>query len=412
VRRFWRNWRKKVSEDSESEIDSKEDPEDRHDRKTEQYLDLMYNTYISANEEYRKKLSKRTRVRERKEHAIPEDLTNFEKFSKIHEVEDELEFYDENPDNELLVTPQEEASSKKASIWFDANIFDDIEGENDDEEVINKMLQERQEWLKKRKRESLQASDVDSDQTTKKRKVHSEAPDDMTPAGMNPKKSNTPQTVPEDEDGFEEVPMEEKADDYSYDDPDEYDEQQRAEMLVLGSILKQSTQRAEVVDKTVNRYMYPDTAIKLPQWFRDDEDKHNKPHLPVTKEMVEEYKQQMKAIDARSTKKVAEAKARKKKKYVQKLEKARSKAKSIASNSELSERDKIKQIQKVYKGQLNKVKPSKVYVVGRKLVGSKIPRGKNVRIKLVDPRLKKDKRGKKASENRSKTKSKKRRKMK
>lgn len=43
-----------------------------------------------------------------------------------------------------------------------------------------------------------------------------------------------------------------------------------------------------------------------------DERKHRKKPVPVTREMVEEYKQKWKEIDARPIKRVAEAKARKK----------------------------------------------------------------------------------------------------
>jgi len=88
------------------------------------------------------------------------------------------------------------------------------------------------------------------------------------------------------------------------------------------------------------------------------------------------------------------------------LKKAREKAKSIATNSELGERDKIKQIQKLFKGNLtSKSKPNKVYVVSRNFTGNALPRG-NLRIRLVDPRLKKDKRGKEASAKRQKKKKK------
>ncbi len=55
-------------------------------------------------------------------------------------------------------------------------------------------------------------------------------------------------------------------------------------------------------------------ASELPSWFVDDEERHSQPQKPVTKEEVAEYKMMLKGIDARNTKKVAEAAARKKKK--------------------------------------------------------------------------------------------------
>jgi len=391
---------------SDSEGDPNEDPEIRHDRKTEKYLDMIYDQYMAANEEYRKKLSKKEKNQERKKQEIPEDLTNFSKFSKKYSVEDELEMYDDKPDNELLMAPNEVAD-KRASIWFDSDLFNNIEGENEDEEAINKMLQEKL----KRKRESQTKSEEElldaepqvDNPASKKRKigpehfvqVKSHQDSDKEDIGK-PKKLVSPYDVDNAE--FEEVPPTDHVDD----DPDDYEDYQRAEMLALGTLLNNPVSRNEVVDKTINKYMFPED-YELPAWFKDDENKHNKVHMPITKEMMAQYKEDLKAINARTTKKVAEAKARKRKKYVLKLEKARTKAKAIVANAELSEREKVKQIQKLYKGQLNKVKPQKIYVVGRrKVVSSKIPRGKNVRLKVVDLRLKKDKRAKKASEKRKK----------
>ncbi len=60
------------------------------------------------------------------------------------------------------------------------------------------------------------------------------------------------------------------------------------------------------------RFASSDEAWEVPEWFLDDERKHRKKPVPVTREMVEEYKQKWKEIDARPIKRVAEAKARKK----------------------------------------------------------------------------------------------------
>lgn len=56
-----------------------------------------------------------------------------------------------------------------------------------------------------------------------------------------------------------------------------------------------------------------------------------RPILPVTKAEVEEEKARLRAIDARPMKKVAEAKARKRRRLQTKLTQAREKAESIAN---------------------------------------------------------------------------------
>lgn len=65
------------------------------------------------------------------------------------------------------------------------------------------------------------------------------------------------------------------------------------------------------------RFASSEEPWEVPEWFMDDERKHRKKPVPVTKEMVEEYKQKWKEIDARPIKRVAEAKARKKRRVRQ-----------------------------------------------------------------------------------------------
>lgn len=69
----------------------------------------------------------------------------------------------------------------------------------------------------------------------------------------------------------------------------------------------------------------------------------------------------------------------------------------------MSEREKIKAIQKLYKGSLKNEKREKVYVVARKFGTAKVAKaskGRNVRVQVVDPRMKKEKRAAKVREKR------------
>ncbi|GLT71862.1 hypothetical protein SLA2020_438490 [Shorea laevis] len=94
---------------------------------------------------------------------------------------------------------------------------------------------------------------------------------------------------------------------------------------------------------------------------------------------------QFKEINARPAKKVAEAKARKKRAAMRKLEKVRKKANSISEQADISDRSKGKLIEQLYKKATPK-RPKKEFVVAKKGVQVKAGKGKV----LVDRRMRKD----------------------
>ncbi|WAR11656.1 LOW QUALITY PROTEIN: SPB1-like protein [Mya arenaria] len=183
-----------------------------------------------------------------------------------------------------------------------------------------------------------------------------------------------------------------------------------AQGLALGTAIVSSRKRKrEVIESGYHRYMFNDD--NLPDWFAKDEQRHHRVMLPVTKGEIQEYKMKMKAVDANPIRKIAEAKARRRR---WREEKARKKADTINDTEEVTDREKWSQIKQVYKkaGLLSKKKKEVTYVVSKRgLAGKKTARPNGVKgpYKVVDGRLKKDIKGKMRAEQRKKGKGKKKR---
>ena len=102
---------------------------------------------------------------------------------------------------------------------------------------------------------------------------------------------------------------------------------------------------------------------------------------------MEQARERLRAINASSIKKVGEAKARKARRQQRALTKIKKKASQIASKSDLSEREKSKEVEKLYAKTHEKRQRKKLVVAG----GGKVQGGRGV--KVVDPRMKTDTRG-------------------
>lgn len=201
--------------------------------------------------------------------------------------------------------------------------------------------------------------------------------------------SNCTQNQASKKDDFEIVPAPEtdSSDDSSDDELDDYT---KAEILACAKKMLRKKEREQMLDDAYNKYMFHDEG--LPKWFLEEEKRHRQPIKPITKEEVAAMKAQFKEIDARPAKKVAQAKARKKRIAMKKLEKVRKKANMISDQTDISDRSKMKQIEQLYKKATPK-RPKKEFVVAKKGVQVKVGKGKV----LVDPRMKKDLRAQKSA---------------
>ena len=179
------------------------------------------------------------------------------------------------------------------------------------------------------------------------------------------------------------------ADSRKYDsDHEDYDSDDYAQTLALGTMMLRRSKAKQLVDASYNRYAWNDPS-DLPEWFVDDEAKHYRPQLPIPPALMAKMKEKMMALSAKPIAKVAEARARKNRMAKAKLAAAKKKAAAVAGSSEMSETMKLKAISKaLQKGGDNSKRPGKQYVVAKKGVAKQGGKG----IKVVDKRMKNDKR--------------------
>ena len=153
----------------------------------------------------------------------------------------------------------------------------------------------------------------------------------------------------------------------------------------------------DAIDEGFNRHAFRDRD-GLPEWFIDDETKHDKAQRPITKAAAVAIQQKTRALNARPIKKVREAKARKKFKAAQRIEKLKKKSDMLASDEGMTEKEKADSIGKLLSKAARKTprQPTRLVVakgVNRGIKGR--PRGVKGRYRIVDPRMKKELRAQK-----------------
>ncbi|GAA6014902.1 hypothetical protein JCM10207_002217 [Rhodosporidiobolus poonsookiae] len=170
-------------------------------------------------------------------------------------------------------------------------------------------------------------------------------------------------------------------------------------MTLAQQLVNREATKTQLVDQGFNRHTDVVGGDGLPTWFLDDEQRHFRHNIPITKEAVQAIRDKQRELNARPIKKIAEAKARKKMRTIRRIEKARAKAQGINDDEEagLTEKEKAASIAKLLArsskaGGAKTKKPEKKLVVAsganRGLKGR--PKGVKGKYKMVDPRLKKE----------------------
>lgn len=284
--------------------------------------------------------------------------------------------------SDAAVTTQQ---SREASIWFDNPLFKDLDADmkNADEE------------------EQLEDEDADENGDGEEDEEDWEeavSDDEALVSGSEPGEDDDFEVVPQDQ--------EENAipdDEWDLDGEDEEAGKQKrikdhglatAEAVALAqALVNRQITREDLLDQGFSKNSFVDKD-GLPTWFLDDEQKHYKANIPITKEAVQALRERQRALDARPIKKIAEAKARKKMRTLRRLEKAQQKAENINENEDISEKEKSNTINKLLaKSMKGGQKKKEVQLVVAKGVNRGLkgrPKGTKGRYKMVDPRMKKE----------------------
>ncbi|KAF8821204.1 ribosomal Rna large subunit methyltransferase J protein [Cardiosporidium cionae] len=414
---------------SDEEMDEKE----KYYRKLDVDFDVAYELRKMKSSQKSTKLKKMTRrekvMSERSKELQCMDASlqkrMHEKLASEIEEEEERNLRDSDEETSFSIPPSKrmkeskenketlsEAEETKESIqadrWFSRDLFQlastslsSLEEEEEDERMETKKDEEEEDdeirektvsKMKELKDEELPHLPLSEKQQRQLKKKKEKARKEGASHGRH-SSSHVDDSLPE----LELVPADSPI--YKPTDPEEV-----AEIQALGSLMIQRQKRMDLLDGAFNRYAFDDAP--LPGWFVEDEKVYTKPQLPISKELMKEYKAKLKEINARPIRKVLEASARRKHRLAKRLTKAKNEAKKIASSEEFNENTKTKHIQKLYRKAQKEEKRKKVYVVSRRAGGGKAaekksgPKSKNSECKAVDRRLKKDKRAMKRKKDR------------
>ncbi|XP_003745122.1 pre-rRNA 2'-O-ribose RNA methyltransferase FTSJ3 [Galendromus occidentalis] len=168
----------------------------------------------------------------------------------------------------------------------------------------------------------------------------------------------------------------------------------------LGERLIQSGKsRRDLFNEGFHRYMSDDRE-NLPSWFKDDEKKYCVKLPEVSSESLRRNREDLKEVNVKTIKRVVEAKSRKKRRFMKRMDKARKKAEDLCGSLDMSETEKAQNLKQIYSKALKKDKKEVKYVVSKKFQGlTRVPKIKgNVKYKVVDSRMKKDLRSMKNKE--------------
>ncbi|KAL7928591.1 Spb1 C-terminal domain-containing protein [Trichoderma chlorosporum] len=382
----------KESKDLDQGVSTEPVESDSEEDHLETELDAMYDQFRERKSEADTKYRAKKARKEHKDDEWEGLSAGEEAESDASELEEDDDTSDDDedealPTNGFLTDLDDQAGesqdglSKKASAFFSQDIFKEITG--------GSLL------------------GAEEDMTAETSNVRSQVLPTRTAAqkaSLNGQEDDS-----EDDGGFEVVK--------AVDDDDWEDKEMRrsdgrpdidiitAEAMTLAHQLATGQKTThDAIDDGFNKRAFRDRD-GLPEWFLDDEGKHDKALKPISKAAANAIKEKLRAFNARPIKKVREAKARKKFKTAQKLEKLKKKSDMLAADEGMTEKEKAESISKLI-SRANRQKPRQPakLVVARGLnkgIQGR-PKGVKGRYRIVDARMKKELRAQKRIQKRKK----------
>ena len=391
----------------EPKAEEEEEEDEEKDSKEINYSDLTEDDYIDMMNE---DIEENKRLYQEEKEIKKRNKEKGEKKKKKGEIELVKNEEEEEKDK---ILDNEEIEEEEENEGDDSALYDEEEEEDDNEEnEEDKELPLVEEEIKNdiiinnplRKAKKIEQGNKDISKNIKNKKA-----DDQSEEEDNNLSYDTDEELNEEKKDINENnnnnnllnkktnrPKDESSSD---EESDGYNSDEKAEIRAIAKKMLRKKERLKILNSSYNRYAFEDDG-KVPKWFLEDESKHNKPQKPITKAEVLAEKEYLKKITVRMPKKVLEAKARKRNRLNKRLQKIRKQAEGIANQDEYTEISKVKQIEKLYKREINKSKEKKKYIISRSWNNNKGKDSRNVR--HVDRRMKKDKRAVKAREKRNK----------
>ena len=390
----------------EPKAEEEEEEDEEKDSKEINYSDLTEDDYIDMMNE---DIEENKRLYQEEKEIKKRNKEKGEKKKKKGEIElvkNEADENDEILDNEEI--EEEEENEGDDSALYDEEEEEDDNEENEEdkelplveEEIKNDIIINNP--LRKAKKNEQGNKDISKNIKNKKADDQSEEEDNNLSYDTDEELNEEKKDINENNNNnnlLNKKTNRPKDESSSDEESDGYNSDEKAEIRAIAKKMLRKKERLKILNSSYNRYAFEDDG-KVPKWFLEDESKHNKPQKPITKAEVLAEKEYLKKITVRMPKKVLEAKARKRNRLNKRLQKIRKQAEGIANQDEYTEISKVKQIEKLYKREINKSKEKKKYIISRSWNNNKGKDSRNVR--HVDRRMKKDKRAVKAREKRNK----------